>query len=418
VRARPAEPTVTAVSQPLRDVLFIRDDYNVRGPGQIAVVDAAAGRLVRSLPLGLPTPDWSAVYSTSQSGGKTTIQATNPATGQRIRETTVEGPVDLAGMSPNGRWLGLQALVSEAERKTFDRDGHWKSQFLILAGDLKAPPDKITLDGNFWLDALADDGAALYLIENLPPVDPTHYQVRLYDLGKKVLQPGAIADKSGSEVMSGTRWSSLPSPDGTWLYSLYLNQASGPFIHALNLADRFAFCIDLPATGKGDFEKQLLWSMAMTPDGRTIHAANGALGLIAEVNLGQLRVARTATLPVGTHAQQGLLDGLARELFPTAEAKRLLQGGAALSPDGGDLFVIAEKGLLAIETAGLTLRRSFLPDWTLDSVAVSPDGSRVYVVSAERGLVLALDPASGETLATIRGADHPWGVLRVARSVV
>jgi YVTN family beta-propeller protein len=158
--------------------------------------------------------------------------------------------------------------------------------------------------------------------------------------------------------------------------------------------------------------------VGMTREGRTGHAANGALGLIAEVNLGQLRVARTATLPVGTHAQQGLLDGLARELFPTAEAKRLLQGGAALSPDGQSLFVIAEKGLLAIETAGLTLRRSFLPDWTLDSVVVSPGGSRVYVVSAERGLVMALDPSTGETLATIRGADHPWGVLRVARSVV
>src|SRR5262249_57273532 len=114
-------------------------------------------------------------YSATQSGGKTTIWVTDPATGQRIRETRVDGAFGLAGTSPGGRWLGLQAEVSEAERKAFDKDGHWKSQFLILDGDLKAPPDKITLDGNFWFDALADDGGALYLIDNLPPVDPTRY---------------------------------------------------------------------------------------------------------------------------------------------------------------------------------------------------------------------------------------------------
>jgi hypothetical protein len=86
-----------------------------------------------------------------------------------------------------------------------------------------------------------------------------------------------------------------------------------------------------------------------------------------------------------------------------------------MSPDGRGLFVIAEKGLLAIDPVDLTLRSHFLADWTLDSVAVNPDGSRLYVVSAERATVLALGPVTGETLATVKGAEHPAGILHVAR---
>jgi YVTN family beta-propeller protein len=93
-------------------------------------------------------------------------------------------------------------------------------------------------------------------------------------------------------------------------------------------------------------------------------------------------------------------------------------GGSALSPDGRTLFVIGDKGLFAIDADDFTLRGHYLPDWTLDSVGINPDGSRLFVVSAERKTVLALDSATGQMLATIHGAEHPWGVLRVVRAPV
>lgn len=417
----PLRPSTTAApARSARDVLYIRDDYGVRGPGQIAIVDAATGRRLGSLPIGLWSRDWSALYTATWEDGKTTLQAVDPATGAVVHRTTLNDIYDLAGLSPNDHWLVVRWEPSREEAKTFEKDGKWKSRYLVLDQSLAPTPGMtgapIALDGEFWFDALADDGSALFLIENLNPPYSDQYQVRLFDLTLGSLQPGVIADKTGSEVMSGSRQSSIFSPDRAWLYSLYLNQTKGPFIHALNLAQRFAVCIDLPATGKDDGEKLLLWTMAMTPDGKTLYAANGALGLAASIDLAKLQVARTANFPVASAAAPSPFARLAEWLAPVAEAKRILMGGSALPPDGRTLFAVGEKGLLALDTSDLTVDGHYLPDRPLDSVALNPEGSSLYVVDAASAAVLALDPVTGQTRATIHGADHPWGVLRVVQA--
>jgi len=54
-----------------------------------------------------------------------------------------------------------------------------------------------------------------------------------------------------------------------------------------------------------------------------------------------------------------------------------------------------------------------LAAWPLDSIAASPDGARLYAVSAEKGKLLLLDAATGRMVKEIAGASHPWSVLGV-----
>ncbi|MDQ6604330.1 MAG: hypothetical protein M3Z19_16520 [Chloroflexota bacterium] len=238
--------------------------------------------------------------------------------------------------------------------------------------------------------------------------------MRLYDLTTGILQPGVVVDKTAiAQTMSGTRQSSVVSADGQWVYSLYLNQAKGPFIHMLNLDGRYAVCVFLPRTGKEDFEKQLLWSLAQTKDGRSLYAVNGALGIVAEVDPAQLSVRRSVTIPTTTASRPALVARVGAWLLPHANAKRILSGGATLTPDGRTLFIIAEQGLLAVNTADLTLRGRSLADWPLDSITSSPDGARLYAVSAEKGKLLLLDAATGKMIKEIAGVSHPWSILGV-----
>ncbi len=409
--AAPIQPTTL----PVHERLYIRDGYGSPS-GHLAVIDAATGTQEQALPLGVPSFDWSTLYTVEHGNGKTTVRAVDVKTGQTLRQTQVQGEYDLTyvdmdgrpgGLSHNGHWLVLTQTYT-------DDPVTQSSRLVVLDTAFAQPPKWIQLDGNFWFDAISDDGSALYLIERLSTGFPANYQVRLYDVAQGELTPVAIVDKTDTEAMSGSRQSSIASPDGKWLYSLYLRGSHGPFIHALNLADRYAVCIDLPSEWGNSGEQQLLWSLAMTPDGKTLYAVNAALGFVAQVDTAQLTVQHTATWPIPSAMAPHWLTRLAQWLVPTAEAKRILIGGAALSLDGRTLFALGEKGLLAINTSDLSLRGRYLLDRTLDSLALSPSGAWLYVVSAEQGQVLQVDPTNGIIVAEIASGSHPWGIWHAA----
>ena len=46
--------------------------------------------------------------------------------------------------------------------------------------------------------------------------------------------------------MGGVPVARAASEDGRWAYTLYARRNHGPFVHALDTAEREAFCIDLP----------------------------------------------------------------------------------------------------------------------------------------------------------------------------
>lgn len=418
---QPAAPTATAASAHAGDRLFISDDNNAQ-TGRLSVIDPASGARLRELPLGVATPDWSTLYVTEWGLDQTTVRALDPLTGASLRQTTVTGRYTLpevglgaarVGLSPDGRWLALSGNVAyEADARN---GSHERSRLVVLDTAFTQQPKPIELDGNFTFDALSNDGASLYLIETLPrdgtATPGLGYKVRLYDLSADMLQPGVVVDKTAiAQTMSGTRQSAIASPDGQWVYSLYLNQAKGPFIHMLNLNGRYAVCVFLPTTAKEDWEKQLLWSLAQSRDGQRLYAVNGALGVVADVDVNQLSVRRIGTFPIAAANQPGIVARVGNWLMPSASAKRILTGGAALTPDGTTLFVIAEQGLFVVNTGDLAPRGRYLSDFPLDSVTLSPDGARLYAASAEQGKIFWLDAATGTTMKEIAGMHNPWSI--------
>ncbi|MFL5805105.1 MAG: YncE family protein [Roseiflexaceae bacterium] len=423
----PQPPQLTPVPG---DELYVRDSEGSAAE-RLMILSSTGGTSARELPLGAVAPDRSTLYTVESSpagdGFKTRVRALDPKTGVQVRETTIEGAYILptvsvdgmpGGLSPNGHWLVLRKVPGQTI-------GRSQSQFVVLDTAFAQPPRRVDLDidGLYDFDGISNSGNGLYLIQyqSSPSLSlATPYLVRYYDMAQKLLDPQPIVAKGEDQVMAGTHHTSVPAPNGVWRYSLYMNNTYGPFIHALNLNDRFAICVDLPKEHMDDAGRQMFWSLAVSPNGKKLYAANGALGLITEINISQdglPEVQRSVTLPPAPSAGAGSLDGLAA-LFapPVAEAKPEHGdgiGGSVLSPDGKTLFAIGERGLLAIGTADLKEYRRYLPDVALSSVALSADGKRLYTTDAGQGRIVVLDLATGAPLAEITGVRSPGSILWV-----
>jgi DNA-binding beta-propeller fold protein YncE len=212
--------------------------------------------------------------------------------------------------------------------------------------------------------------------------------------------------------MSGTRHAAVPTPDGQWLFSLYINAQTGPFIHALNLTNRFALCIDLPLTAQEQKAKSATWSLTLTPDGKTLYAANGELGVVSAISVDALRVVKTTRFAVGDAANNPL-QTVAHWAVPSAEAKGT-QGGSALTRDGRTLYVLGFHGLFSLSTADLTLRSHQFATWPLASIAVSLDGRFLYLLRADGPAIDVVDAHSGSVSSTLTTGVIPFAILHVA----
>jgi hypothetical protein len=422
-----AAPTAVALiaSQPSADQLYIRTANGASGE-RLMIVDGVSGARERELPMGVVAPDWSALYTAKDSFAagqhKTEVRAIDPKTGQTLHETMIAGAYALpvigprgsfGGLSPDGRWLVLEATPSQVA-------GRWQSSLVVLDTAFSKAPRYARFDGadSYRFDGINNSGDGLYLIQQLASAAQASYKVRFYDLNSGALDPNVVVAKGEADVMSGARQTAALAPDGEWLYSLYLNTEYGPFIHALNLTNRFAVCIDLPKDSKDDTEKQSSWSLAMSRNGKALYAVNRALNMVVDVDTSQLAIRRTAMI-VAPAARVGPLDALARWLVPVAAAKSQVRAGAALSPDGKTLFMIGGQGVLAINTADLTLRSRYLANRTLMSIALSSDGTRLYAISTASnadGLntITQLNPATGAMLSEAASDLSLMELLRVA----
>jgi hypothetical protein len=388
------------------DRLYIRDSFKQDVP-RLAIVDGVTGVRERELPPGVITPDWATIYVAAPQGGKTRLRAIDVVSGQTLRETMLDGVYELplitadslmGGLSPDGRWLALTARGSAR-----------RTEFAVLDTAFAQQPRVASLDGYFLFDGLNNSGTSLFLTESLGDDPTAQYRVRRYDLAHGALDPRVIVDKlEGTTIMSGARHAAVASKNGDWLYSLYLNPAHGPFIHALPITDSdtsgLAFCIDLPTEGKDDLVKQSHWSLLPSVDKRTLYAVNGALGLVV-----QYSVSDGLPQPVQTRS----LFATAASTDAATSAAPVISNASALSPDGKTLYSIGQQGLLTIDTKDLRLRGRYLGNWQLDGVAISPDGSRLYAVSAGLGKIVRLDPQAGTIAGEVPATGMPTGVVRV-----
>jgi DNA-binding beta-propeller fold protein YncE len=387
--------------------LVLAESFN-GGQSHLTVRDAATGKLLRRLPNGTPAPDWSRLYSTEWLvNSAARLLVTDPQNGQAVATTTIARGFDLpmlseavaSGISPNGKWLTLARQTNAG--------ANFHSEFSIGPSDLSQPFTNIGLDGNFEFDAISNDGKSLYLIQRLD--DQGKYQVRLYNVGVGLSTALIIDKREPNEPMYGIRGDSVATADGSYQLTVYARDG-GPFIHALPLGLGFAWCVDLPDGAPGDMESQFHWSLALSHDGSTLYAVNGATGSIA-----QLSVTNQSSPPsVIRKAQFSVNKPTALGLITEAEAKGAPIGGVALSADGRTLFAVAGTGIVAIDTATLKVRARYLQDHAIPSIRLSSDGKWLYATAPEAGTVWQLDPATGSVVHQVKGLDNPWAVLWVS----
>ena len=250
------------------------------------------------------------------------------------------------------------------------------------------------LHGNFVPEAFSTDDSGLFMLEYLPPVEPTAYRVvRLtLDKGKVEELYGRTKGVEPPKRMAGTRLQQIPAPDGSELYTLYTNQSpvyakeyatetheSGPvaFIHTLSLQDGWAYCLDLPkGFGPGPSSAK---AIALSPDGTELYAVDTDRGLLAVLNTGSLKVVRSAD--VAFHLPDGG------------------QTVASVSSDGKDLYVARGSQVETVSLASLTTAGGWTLNGTATGLASSEDGNRLYA-STSNGLQV-LDPSTGGSLRSL-----------------
>ena len=385
-------------------LIFLEGGFSNSGE-TVKVLDSGTGTVVRELPIGTPASDWSRYYIVSDLTGSANLKAIEPASGRTIAQTTIPAGYSLpniafrgptAGLSPNGQWL---ALTSQGH----GTGGVMTTNFLVGPSALTDSFKTIRVNGDFVFDALSNDGKSLYLIQKM--IDPNHYRVRLYDVSAGLLAPQPVADKrDASEPMNGIRGDSAADPTGNYVYTVYIRQA-GPFIHALPLGEPIAWCVDLPSKAPNDMEKQFHWALALSQDGRSVYAANAALGTIAVMTTGEPPlIVRTGSVAL-SHTGD-LLAGL----VTNADAKGPQIGGAALTPDGRTLFTFGETGVLAVDTASLKVRAHYLDPWRPDTMRMSSDGKGLYIAESSENKVWQIDPVTG-AVAELKAATNPWALL-------
>ncbi|OLD48406.1 MAG: hypothetical protein AUI42_12670 [Actinobacteria bacterium 13_1_40CM_2_65_8] len=371
---------------------------------QLSVIDSRSHSVELNMPLGTPSPDWTHLYTVK---GDTLLDL-DPQTGATRRSLQLPGSMQLppatlsgvpGGLSPNGRWLVLES---------FDRTDSIPAATHMLVVDTTyvSAPRQIDLKGLFNFDAVSNDGQRVYMIQYLTG---NQYHVRFYDLSIGRLDPQIVFDKSdGSAAMAGLRLSGVASPDGHWLYSMYIRENQGPFIHALSLDDPIAICIDLPGDlGYSTNPDEFRWSLTMNAAGTHLYAANGATGIVADLSIdgGVPNHQRTVQLVGGQTANS---------FIQNVEAKELGGNAAALSPDGQTLVIAGKTGLVWVDTASLKARDRQLTGWNIWSVAMAPDGATVYAMD-DTGMIAELPVKGARAATTFGGAGgQPLALIRVA----
>lgn len=350
---------------------------------QVALIDTRSQSAHQHLPLGTPSPDWHHYYTVSAGS----LLDIDPETGTTITRLTLPGDYQLppatstgipGGLSPNGAWLVLQR---------FDSASH----LLVIDTTFAEPPMRIELPGHFQFDAISDDGARLYLIQK---IGDGQYHVRDYNLVSASLDPNFIVDKSeGGEAMSGLRLSGVAARDGSMLFSVYARAHKGAFIHALSLDGPFALCLDLPGTGYEDGSQESLdWSLALSPDGNRLYVSNPAMGVVVEFLASNLT---------------------AGHVFHTSAPSPTHSAGAVVSADSRTLVIAGSTGVVWLDAGTLAPIGQALPDWTVRSLALSPDGSTLYAVN-DRGALAELSMESHSlTSAFDPGIAQPIALMRV-----
>ncbi len=378
--ARPTVSKEQPISTQVPTLTAVADLFFVHSADSLAAYDTATARPRFTLPpQGVLSADGKHYYVAHlDSSSSTLVTGFDPATGKLMQRTTLADQWAVGAVSPSGQWLALRRIAGNAEQRDWLETRKWQTQIKIVVASNGAVVHSLNLDGNFDVDAISEDGTALFLIEHPGPVGSLEYSVRLYELAQNMLVPGAIVEKGETEQMVGSPWSRVAAPDGSWLFTLYLNTADkSAFVHALNLQGRFAVCFDLPSTGS--LEQLKDYALALSPDGQTLYAANAALGSIAPIDISQL------------HLDQPVeFTPLKAAASPTATAYET-DGRGLVSPDGQNVYFAAGDSVWTYNTNTGQVTGPYSTGRPILGLGLNANGNRLYAVLADHDLAVVFD---------------------------
>ncbi len=231
----------------------------------VKVVDLRTGALRFTLPGGFVAGDV-LVHRADK-----TLEWYDASTGARTHAVALARTIRLAGVSQDGsRAVGFRLTPDAATT-------------VVIAAP--SGTRELVIPGRQWdFDALRGD--RLFLIHYL---SGGGYQVRLLDLATGKLAATPLKDPHESGTIWGSPFARLASPDGRYLFTLYLGSNGGAMIHELDLRAATARCIDLPGTG--DYGSASSWAMTLAPGSRTLWAVSPGYGRVVGIDI----VTRTVT---------------------------------------------------------------------------------------------------------------------------
>jgi DNA-binding beta-propeller fold protein YncE len=380
-------------------------------PG-LQVLLASTREELYQLPDGVPDGSWGQILAVTPSATTTLVEDLVVQPGFGGPRQTIDGAWRLPTVGLDPLPVGVSADGSTIALVEAGPQPAWgeatTSRFAILDRSLDADPRIIELAGAFEFDALSPDGTRLYVAEHIAGPLADRYQVRVVDTGTGVMGDAIIVDKRNlDEVMAGRPVDQLRRIDGVVL-TLYRG-TEHPFVHALNTAEAWAVCIDLPATGLEDDGAATDWGIVTTPDGRAELAVNATLGLIVDIHPTDLTVRRTVELE---RTARGIVTLAKFGHQPVGPAGRRV----IAAPDGSAVYAAGRDGIMRIATDGLTVEQRALPAVQVDAMALTPDGATLFALVREDGGGIArIDAATGTVLDWVAGDGYdrlvavvPW----------
>jgi len=285
--------------------------YRTSAHGPVTVVDLRTGRAVHALPEGI-TAGRVLVHRAGR-----TIEWYDMRRGTRVATAPLVRPERLVGVSQDGsRAVTLRLAPGGGTELT------------IVSRHARRA---LAIPGRDWdFDALAGDN--LFLIKYLPAGG---YQVRLLHLSTGRLEAAPLKDPHESGTIWGQPFSRLASPDGRYLFTLYISGNGAAMVHELDVHRATARCIDLPGTG--DYGSAATWALELR--GRTLWAASPGYGRVVAIDVLRRTVTRTFRIDL--------------PYWNVANGTR-----AALSPDGTRLALANQEQVAVFGVAdGRLVRR-------------------------------------------------------------
>jgi hypothetical protein len=256
-------------------------------------------------------------------------------TGARLGDTVLQahGRFALVGASQDGR---TAVLAWTQTRSTTFVVASARSQRLVKLG------------GHDWSFA-AMNGKYLFLVER-------GRGMRLYDLARNELQRQPLA------FPQGTPHAPISSPDGRYVFTLYVGANANAVVYELDTAAGFAHRIDLP--GDGDVAAANSWGLVADVSNDTLWAVSPGLG-------------RVVAIDVPAHVVRFHYSFRPGRWNPTPVV-------GVMSPDGEHiLFTDAQHLWVAVPATGRVIDE---PAHVAVALGWAPDQSKVWIVGERSGV--------------------------------